>query len=142
MNKTVDRTLEFCQSILKAQPFSQHIGAEIVKVGLGFCEVHLDLKPHHLQHQGIVHGGVTATLADISLAFAGGSVFQHAVTGDLQLNYVSPGKGSKLIAVAKVVHHKTRSAWCEAKIYNDAVEPDHIVMIATGTIKGSVPKSS
>ena len=62
------------------------LGFEITKISEGLIEGELLLTEQHLQHKGFVHGGVTATLADITAGFAAVTLVPkecHVVTADL-----------------------------------------------------------
>lgn len=91
------------QSILKAQPFSAYIGAQLVSFAPGTAVLTLDIRPELLQHHGFVHGGVVSYLVDNALAFAGGSVLgENVVTAEYKVSFLRPAKGEQLIARAAV----------------------------------------
>ncbi len=64
--------LEFGKSILKAQPFSSLLGAELTALESGSAEIVLVVREEFKQQHGFVHGGVISYLADNCLTFAGG----------------------------------------------------------------------
>jgi acyl-coenzyme A thioesterase PaaI-like protein len=70
----------FAQLILKAQPFSVRLGAELVSFTPGHAELALAISNDLRQQHGFVHGGVVSYLADNALTFAGGSVLGDSVT--------------------------------------------------------------
>ena len=45
-------------------PFVHENGIRLADIGPGWCEAEMDITPHHLQHLGVVHGGVLMTIAD------------------------------------------------------------------------------
>ena len=128
-------TLEFATKVLDAQPFSVLLGAKMEAFEPGFARLAIETRPQLLQQHGFVHGGVTAYLADNAMAFAGGSLLGDGVTTGFALNYVKPGKGERLIAEARVITRSSRSAWCEAKVYADAVDEANVVAVATATFR-------
>ena len=52
------------------QPFHQYLGIAVDRAENGEAEGHLELGAHHLNHTGVVHGGVLATLLDATLGAA------------------------------------------------------------------------
>jgi len=76
---------------------------------------------------GFVHGGVTATMADITTGFAAFTLVnnnQSVVTVDLKINYINPGKGTQLKAKGQVYKAGSKLIFCKAEIFivNDSIE--------------------
>ncbi len=105
---------------LKGQHFMAALGFKITKVAEGLIEGELPLTEQHQQHKGFVHGGVTATLADITAGFAAVSLVPpgcHVVTADLKISYLNPGEGEKLFARGWVLKQGRKLNFCEAEIF-------------------------
>jgi acyl-coenzyme A thioesterase PaaI-like protein len=51
---------KFIEQILKAQPFMMALGAALSRINPGEIELSLTVRADHLQHGGVVHGGVIA----------------------------------------------------------------------------------
>ena len=89
-----------------SQPFMEHIGAELIRVEAGFCEIQLPFRQELTQQNGFFHGGVVGTLADNSMGYASYSLMgasDSVLTVEYKLNLVSPGKGERLVARGHVV---------------------------------------
>jgi uncharacterized protein (TIGR00369 family) len=115
-------------------PFVDHLGAELVSARDGESEVTLTLAERHLNTWGVVHGGVTMTLADIALAMAARSVAADGVgvvTVEMKVNFMQPGRG-ELRATGRVLHRSTTMAYCEGEIRDSE---GHFVAKALGTFK-------
>jgi uncharacterized protein (TIGR00369 family) len=115
-------------------PFVDHLGAELVGAQDGSSEVLLSLAEWHLNTWGVVHGGVTMTLADIALAMAARSVAADGVgvvTVEMKVNFMQPGRG-QLRATGRVLHRSTTMAYCEGEIRDSE---GHFVAKALGTFK-------
>jgi len=100
--------------------FSIHIGINIHRIDVGEIEATIDLQGHHQQQMGYVHGGVTATFADVESGFAAYTLVkrgQGVVTADLRVSYLNPGIGSKLYAKGWVIKAGSRMHFCEAEIW-------------------------
>ncbi len=113
----------------------KHIGCRLVTIEPGYVVAEIDLKLQHQQQIGLVHGGVTATIADVAAGFAGFTLVgptQHTVTAELKVSYFSKGRGTLLRAIGRVVKPGRSLHFCEADVY--AVDADdNAVLIARAT---------
>jgi uncharacterized protein (TIGR00369 family) len=113
---------------LQRQSFMNYIGFEITNIAEGAITGQLILQPHHRQHKGFVHGGLTATIADIVTGFAAVSLVpagHHVVTVELKVSYLNPGVGDKIVARGWVLKQGQKLNFCEAEVYciKDTDEP-------------------
>jgi len=126
--------LEFGKSILKAQPFSNLLGAELTVLENGSAEITLVVREEFKQQHGFVHGGVVSYLVDNCLTYAGGSVLGNSVTSEYKINYVRPAIGHKLVARATVISSGKQHAVCECKVLAMSESGEALVAVAQGTI--------
>ena len=128
--------LELGRQVLANQPFSVLLGAELLSLSQGRCELGLALRPQLRQQHGFAHGGVVSYLADNALTYAGGTAMQvPVVTSEYKVNYVRPAVGDRLVARAEAVHHGKSQAVCRCEVY--AVQADgeeKLCAVAQGTI--------
>lgn len=121
--------------VLQSQPFSVHLGAELVAFESGRATLALDVKDHMLQQHGYVHGGVISYLIDNAITFAAGSVRgENVVTAEFKVNYLRPAKGTRLIATAVVESSGTRLAVCRCEVLVIDGERQERCAIGQGTI--------
>lgn len=88
-------------------PFGSHIGVTIDEYAAGKATCSVELKDHHLNNGGRVHGGVLSALADTASGAAVRSVRPEdsfAATTDLSISFIRPPTGDKLTAKAEVFH--------------------------------------
>lgn len=130
-----DELLTHGRNILRSQPFSALLGTALDAFSHGHAELSLAIGPQHMQHQGSVHGGILAYLADNALAFAGGSLFGDAVTVELKINFLKPARGERLRVVADVVGSGEAQAVCRCDIFCDAEAGAVLCAAAQGTIR-------
>lgn len=112
--------VEMVQEKIGGNHFSQYIGINIHHIAEGEIEATLNLQDYHLQQMGFVHGGVTATFADVVSGFAAYTLVkrgQGVVTADLRVSYLNPGVGSKLFAKGYVIKAGSRMHFCEAELW-------------------------
>ena len=94
------------QAGFDACAFIKHLGIVLRDCGPGWCEAELVLRPEHLQHSGVAHAGVIATLAD---QCAGGAAMTQLTNGELvvtaefKINVLRPGKGQRLVCRGQVL---------------------------------------
>ena len=96
------------------------VGFELQQIEAGRTFGSLDLKPHHQQQKGLVHGGVTATVADIVSGFAAYTMVpatHHVVTAELRISYLRPGKGFRVEAEGKVIKSGEKLNFCESEVW-------------------------
>jgi uncharacterized protein (TIGR00369 family) len=116
------------QEKLPQQSFMNYIGFEITNIAEGVITGQLILREEHRQHKGFVHGGLTATIADIVSGFAAATLVpkdHHVVTVEMKVSYLNPGVGDKLIARGWVLKQGQKLNFCEAEVYciKDTEEP-------------------
>jgi len=112
--------------------FLEYIGGELIDLGDGYAQLAFEIRPHHTQHLGVVHGGAIATLADHCGWYAVISQLDKtftSVTIELKINYLKPAIGEVLTAEAKVVNRTKRTAFTTIEIF----AKDTLVAFATAT---------
>ena len=105
---------------LERQEFMKAIGATLTSIELGKVIAEIPLEKMHQQQIGLVHGGVTATIADIAAGFAGFTLVgpdEHTVTAEIKVSYLRPAKGSLLRAIGSVIKQGRTMHFCEAYVY-------------------------
>jgi acyl-CoA thioesterase len=73
-------------------PFSLWLGIERVQESEGTSTLRMKVRKDMLNGFGIIHGGVTFSLADSALAFASNSHGIQSVSIDNSINYFEPAK--------------------------------------------------
>jgi uncharacterized protein (TIGR00369 family) len=99
--------------------FMQYIGFKATQIEAGKISGELILEEHHLQQSKFLHGGVTATLADLVAGFASFTLVnsnQTVVTSDLKIAYLNPGIGQKVLAKGWVIKAGNTLHFAEAEI--------------------------
>jgi uncharacterized protein (TIGR00369 family) len=114
-----DRHLESLRARVRRSPFHQWAGLELVSVGDGMAELSLDLRPHHFNPQGIVHGGIITALADTSIGLALRSRLRAGLThrtAQLNVHFLAKGEGNKLVGRGRSLHLGQRMGYGEAEV--------------------------
>ncbi|MBU3699908.1 MAG: PaaI family thioesterase [Candidatus Kapabacteria bacterium] len=105
---------------LERQEFMKHIGCRLTAIEPGYVVAEIDLAKEHQQQLGLVHGGVTATIADVAAGFAGFTLVgpdEHTVTAEFKCSYFRKGRGRLLRAIGRVVKPGRAFHFCEADVF-------------------------
>jgi len=122
---------------LEGQHFMHHIGFRITDIQPGEITGEMDLVAFTRQQLGFLHGGVTATVADIVAGFAAYSLtplHQHVVTADINIMYYKPGTGNRLRAVGCVKKAGSKIHFCESEVWVEQEGDWQIVARSTSTM--------
>ncbi|MGG6312703.1 PaaI family thioesterase [Paenibacillus macerans] len=114
--------------------FVDHLGCCVEEANGRRVEMTLDIKPHHLNLIGIVHGGVHATLIDSAMGLLAMIAKPEAsvVTTNLNMNYVAKAERGRICVTAELVHVSRKSVTTIAYARLDQGE---ICAFGTGTFR-------
>jgi uncharacterized protein (TIGR00369 family) len=102
------------------QHFMNFIGAKLVEVRPGYCEIHLPYKKDLSQQHGFFHAGVIGTIADNSGGYAAYSLMaadSSILTVEYKLNLIAPGDGDLLIGRGQVIKPGRTLTICRAEVF-------------------------
>jgi uncharacterized protein (TIGR00369 family) len=119
---------------LSRQYFMNHIGFELTHIEAGYIEGSAPITQFLRQQDGRVHGGVTATVADLVTGFAAFTLVgpnDRVVTADIKISYFSPGLGDRVFGRGWVIKPGSRLHFCEAEIFTFDGEKSTLIAIAT-----------
>jgi len=83
-----------------------HLGAKLVKVAPGFCEIEMPYAEELCQQHGFIHAGIVSAVADSAGGYAGFSLMPEGdgvLTIEFKVNLMAPAAGEKLIARGQVI---------------------------------------
>lgn len=102
------------------QGFMSFIGAELLKVEAGYCEIRVPYSANLSQQNGFFHAGIVTTIADNAAGYAAYSLMESdsaILTVELKINFVAPAKGEYLIAKARVIKQGKTLVVCQAEVF-------------------------
>jgi acyl-CoA thioesterase len=112
--------MESVRDLLEGDQFAEYCGLNLVSVGEGRAVVRMDIKPFHLNGNGVVHGGAIFTLADYAFAAASNSAAMASVSINASISYIKAGKGQgALTAEARPLTTNTKLGTYLVEIKND-----------------------
>jgi uncharacterized protein (TIGR00369 family) len=89
-------------------PFTEHLGFILLEWRENLARIGLDLRPFHMNRNGIPHGGVILSLIDDTAGAAGnwcsvpGNV-RLSVTVDISVSFVARAAAGRLVATGRVI---------------------------------------
>ena len=99
--------------------FCRHCGIQLTYVAPGEAEAELQITPSVLNGRDVVQGGAIMTLADFAFAGAANAMGHSTVSTGLNINFIRPGSGKKLIAKAKKIHHGRSTCLYQVDVFNE-----------------------
>jgi len=128
--------LERGREVLRQQPFSMLLGAELTVFEPGRAELRLPVRHELKQQHGFVHGGAVSYLADNALTYAGGSAVpgHGVVTSEFKINYLRPAIGEVLVARASVLYAGKTQIVCRCDVFAVTGTEEKLCATAQGTI--------
>ena len=111
---------QLTESIFRSAAFVRDVDIAFVDCGPGWCESRLAILPRHLQHGGIVHAGVQATIADHTSGAAATTIIapgRHVLTAEFKINLLRPAAGEALFCRAQVLKPGKALVVVEAEVF-------------------------
>ncbi len=137
MKKLHELPREELERIFHAAPFVATLGIHPVKIGSGTCETELEVKPQHLQQNGLVHAGVQATLADHTAGAAAATLVgtgQTVLTAEFKINLLRAAKGRRLRCRSSVLKPGSTLMVVESEVFCDDDDSSKLVSKTTATM--------
>jgi uncharacterized protein (TIGR00369 family) len=130
---TDDEVAEGLRRRLAASPFHAGLGLTVDGARAGEVRLGFDTKPEHRNLQGLVHGGVLATLADVAMGLAVRTAIppgRRHVTIEMTVHFLRPAQPGIVTATGTALRVGSRIAFAEAGL-TDA--EGRLVARASGT---------
>ena len=111
--------------------FCRHCGIKLTSVAPGEAEAELTITREMMNSRNVVQGGAIMTLADFAFAGASNAMGRTTVSTGLNINFIRPGSGKKLIARARKIHHGKMTCLYQVDVTNDEGK-----LVASTTVSG------
>jgi uncharacterized protein (TIGR00369 family) len=95
------------------------IGATLARVEPGLAAIELPYRVDITQQHGLIHGGITAMIADNAAGYAAYSLFPAAssiLTVEFKINLIAPADGERLVATGRVKKPGRTLTICEFEV--------------------------
>jgi uncharacterized protein (TIGR00369 family) len=119
-------TFEKLKQFLEEIPFNAHLGLRLVRLHKDGVTIACQLRPELMNGSGVVHGGVTATVADVAVGMA---LARHlgrpraAATVEMKINYLRPVVHGKVTARSHLVKVGARLCCGRVEIFDGEKQP-------------------
>jgi len=111
--------LQIKEFIQKKDYFAGHVGIELLDVSKGSARAKMDIKKHHLNGVGIVHGAAIFALADLVFAAASNSHGTVALAINVSISFVNAAKCQTLYAEAKEISRNPKLATYQIPVVDE-----------------------
>ena len=110
---------DYINNFYEDNPFTKHLGVDIVSIDKGNVCVSLTIKHEHTNVYGIAHGGVIMSLCDMAMGAACLSVGKKVVTLDFNINILKSIDMEDVAIVKGIIIHNGRSTVVtECEVFN------------------------
>ena len=122
---------EVVNHLIENDLFSKWLGIEVLEVKEGYSKIKMTIRQEMINGFGILHGGITFSLADSAFAFACNNRNNLSVALDTSINFMKPGHvGDVLTAEAKEMHNGQSTGLYQISVFN---QNDHLIALFKGT---------
>lgn len=107
------------------QGMMQHLGAQLLRVAPGECDIALPYSDKVTQQQGGFHGGAMAALADIVGGYAGLTVApdeMEVTTIEFKINFLAAFQSGEIVGRGRVVRGGKRIIVTRAEVVHMAAD--------------------
>jgi len=95
------RARKIVDQMIATDTFSKWLGIEVLEVADGLAKIKMTVRDEMLNGHGVVHGGISFSLADSAFAFACNTHGQKSVSIETSINHIKPiFAGDELVATA------------------------------------------
>ena len=93
-------------NMMKNDLFSQWLGIEVLAIREGYSKIQMQLRAEMINGFGVIHGGITFSLADSCFAFACNNRNNLSMALDTSINFTKATKPNDVLtAEAKEMHN-------------------------------------
>ncbi len=108
------------KKFVERDSFAKHLGVEMLEYSPGRAKARMELKSHHLNSAGMVHGGAIFSLADAVFSVASNSHGTLAVAINVSISFFKAAKAGTLIAEGREVSINPKLATYLIDVKDDA----------------------
>jgi uncharacterized protein (TIGR00369 family) len=115
-------TVDSVQALITRGPFHQWLGLQVLRVADGEIDIKATWRPEWVVNPdaGYTHGGILATLVDLTADWALVSTTGRGVpTIDMRVDYHRAAMKGDLVCKGRVIRSGKQFSVCEASIHNE-----------------------
>jgi uncharacterized protein (TIGR00369 family) len=117
-------SLQQMREVIRGMRFNQLVGIRLVRIHNDGVTIDCKLRPDLMNAHGVLHGGVTATMADAAVGIAVTTRLGRpaATTVEMKLNYMRPVASGKITARCHLLRMGSTLCIGRVDLFNDAKE--------------------
>lgn len=128
----MNRAKEIVHRMFDNDAFSKWLGIEILSVGEGVSELKMTVRKEMLNGFDVLHGGISYSLADSSLAFASNSYGRKSMSIETSISHTAPCKEGDVLTTKTVERSLTnRIGIYDISVFN---QENKVVALFKGTV--------
>jgi acyl-CoA thioesterase len=97
------RAMDTLKRFVEKDHYAKHLGIEMLEYGQGRAKARMEVRQHHLNSAGMLHGGAIFSLADAVFSAASNSHGTLAVAINVSISFFKAVKSGSLTASAEEV---------------------------------------
>jgi acyl-CoA thioesterase len=114
------RSMDTLKRFVENDRYAKHLGIELLEYGQGKAKARMEVKHHHLNSAGMLHGGAIFSLADAVFSAASNSHGTLAVAINVSISFFKAVKNGALTASAEEVSFNPRLATYLITVHDEA----------------------
>jgi len=119
-----ERVLKPRRIIDADKTYNALIGLKMAEWREGFARMEIEIQEHHMNRQGIVHGGILATMIDSAAGYAGAFSTElpfglPRATLSMSVNYIESAAEGRLICTGRRTGGGKRTFTATAEVHDD-----------------------
>ena len=112
------------------------MGANLAQLSPGEARIEMPFNPSFTQQDGFIHAGVITTIVDSACGYAAFTLIpmdMRILTVEFKVNFMSPAKGEKFLAIGKVIKPGRTLTVCSGEVlaFENGTSKSIAVMQAT-----------
>jgi acyl-CoA thioesterase len=112
--------MDTVQKFVDADRFAKYLGVEVLEFGPGRARARMEIRPHHLNSAGTVHGGAIFSLADAVFSIASNSHGTLAMAINVSISFFKAARKGALVADGREVSLNPKLATYVIEVRDDA----------------------
>lgn len=125
------------QASFARQRVMETLGADLAAVGPGSVAIELPFRSDLTQQHGFIHAGIICAIADSACGYAALTLMPPdaaVLTVEFKINLLTPAKGERFIARARVVRSGRTLSTCAADVFAVEQGEERVVAMMLATV--------
>jgi acyl-CoA thioesterase len=123
--------MDTLKKFIEKDHFAKHLGIEILEYSAGKAKAKMEIKTHHLNSAGTVHGGAIFSFADAVFSVASNSHGTLAMAINVSISFFKAAKSGTLFAEGREVSFNPKLATYLIDVKDEA---GNVIALFQGTV--------